>query len=299
MTFQQLQYILEIARTGTVAGAAKALFISSSSVSISLNALEKELGYPIFTRTQKGLVPTASGSQVLDYADQICRTHALLNKVGEEAVHTLRINCTDQPPVAKAYAQLLWENKDRTDLRIENVSIPNNTHYQKLVTREIDIALNTVLSYSMGSWEKRLHKGGLHRQILKTVPAVIQVGPGHRLYEATRVTPFDLRNDSCIDDPHKPLTQTPSFASSLYLDPSKIMYLARPGVRRQALLQGLGFSIGVLPPKDAQSPLRSIPLEGAFFHFDAVTSAELPDKPEIQRFLELSQQYLDEAYPDY
>lgn len=299
MTFQQLQYILEIGKTGSVSGAAKNLFVSSSSVSISLNALEKELGCPLFTRTQKGLVPTESGKQVLDYANQICRTHALLNKVGAEAVRTLRINCTDQAPVAKAFGQLLWENKDRTDLRIENISLASDEIYQKLVSHEIELSLSSSISFSIGAWEKKLRKGGLHRQMLKTVPAVIQVGPGHRLYEAEKITPYDLHDDHFIDNPHNSLARNQAFSSNIYVDPNKILYIAKAGIRREALMRGLGFDIGVLPPKGTVSPIRSIPLEGCFFHFSAVTNTQTPAQPEIMRLLQLTRENLDEAYPDY
>ena len=299
MTFQQLQYILQIGATGSVSGAAKNLFVSSSSVSISLSALEKELGYPLFNRTQKGLVPTDQGRMVLDYAEQICRTHTLLNNVGRDAVRTLRINCTDQPPIAKAFGQLLLENRDRTDLRIENISLKSSEIYQKMIAHEIELSLSSSISYSIGDWEKKLRKGGLHRQMLKTVPAVIQVGPGHRLYNAEKITPYDLRDDHFIDSPSNSLAKNPSFASNIYVDPNKILYLEKPGIRREALLRGLGFGIGVLPPKDNVSQIRSIPLEGCFFHFSAVTNSQSPTQPEIMRLVQLAKQNLNEAYPDY
>lgn len=299
MTFQQLQYILEIGKTGSVTGAAKNLFVSSSSVSISLSTLEKELGYPLFVRTQKGLVPTDPGKQVLDYAHQICRTHALLNKVGRETVRTLRINCTDQPPVAKAFGQLLWENKDRTDLRIENISMDSSEIYQKMVAHEIELSLSSAISYSIGTWEKKLRKGGLHRQMLKTVPAVIQVGPGHPLYNAEKITPYDLHDDHLIDNPQNALSRNPAFSSNIYVDPNKVLFIAKPGIRREVMLRGLGFSIGVLPPKGTVSEIRSIPLEGCFFHFSAVTNTQTPAQPEVMRLLQLAKENLDDAYPEY
>ena len=299
MTFQQLQYILEISKTGSITGAAKNLFVSSSSVSISLSALEKELGYPLFARTQKGLIPTDPGKQVLDYALQICRTHALLNKVGKEQVRTLRINCTGQKPVVKAFGQLLWENKDRTDLRIENIALRSDEIYQKMISREIELSLSSAISYSLGDWEKRLRKGGLHRQILKTVPAVIQVGPGHRLYDVEKITPYDLHEDQFIDHPNNSLAHSAAFSSNVYLDPQKILYIANAGLRQEALRRGLGFGVGVMPPKGTVSEIRSIPLEGCFFHYSAVTNTQTPTQPEIMRLLQLTKENLDEAYPEY
>lgn len=298
MTFQQLQYILEVQKTGSVSLAAKNLFVSSSSVSIALRALEKELGYPLFLRMQKGLIPTEQGKQVLDYADQLCRTHALLNAVGRESVHTLRISCTDQPPVADAYAQLLWEMKDRKNLRIENISYSGEDIYKKMVAHEIDLSLSTMLSFSLGHWEKRFRKGGLHQQILKTVPAVIKVGPGHRLYGAEKVHPYDLRNDSFIDDPHTSLLESNSFGGNLYVDPNRVIRITKPSIRKEVLQRGMGFVIGVMPPNESRGNLHCIPLVGAYFHFSAITNTQVPPQPEILRFLELAKQKLDEAYPE-
>lgn len=299
MTFQQLQYIQQIARTGSLSGAARNLFVSSSSVSISLNILEKELGYPLFDRTAKGFIPTQRGALVLDYADQILHTHSLLCAVKQSKVRTLRINSTDQPCIAKAFAQLLWENKDRTDLRIENISYSGAQIQEKMLEHALDVSLSSSISYNVGYTERWLQKTGLHQQVLKHVPAVITVGPGHRLYDAQRVTPHDLRNESYIDDPHIPLGKNNSFGGNLYVDLNKVIYIARPGIRKEVLLRGMGYSLGVMPPKQSQSKLRNIPLEGAFFQFNAITNTQTPAQPEIMRFLQLAKQNLDEAYPEY
>lgn len=299
MTFQQLQYLLEIQKTGSISAAAQKLFVSSSSVSISLSSLEKELGYPLFIRTQKGLVPTDPGKRVVDYAEQICRTHALLTAVGHDPVRTLRINCTDQPPTAKAFAQLLWENRHRKDLKIENVKYPSSEIYRKLIEHEIELCLSSSISYSLGAWEKQLRNGGLHRQVLKKVPAVIQVGPGHRLYDVQTISPYDLRNEVFIDNPHAPLSRSNSFTSNLFVDPDQVLFIANPGIRKEAVLRGIGFVIGVMPPRGANQPLRSIPLEGGYFVFGAVTNTQTPTQPEIMRLLQLAKENLDEAYPDY
>ena len=42
MTFQQLQYLLEVNRTGSFTTAAKNLFVTQSSVSNAITSLEKE-----------------------------------------------------------------------------------------------------------------------------------------------------------------------------------------------------------------------------------------------------------------
>ena len=299
MTFQQLQYILEIGNTGSISGAAKKLFVSPSSVSVCLNILEKELGYPLFDRAPNCFKPTPEGRLVLDYAQQICSTHQLLNNVGRDEVRTVRINCTDQPPIAKAFTRLLCENRHRTDLRIENIHCQHNEIYPMLATRQLDVSLSSAISYAAGNWIKTVQQSGLHLHVLKTVPAVIHVGPGHRLYNAEKINPHDLRNDHYIDDPHAPLQGDNAFSSNLYVDPQKILHIGSPAVRKEAMMLGMGFVVGVMPPKNTASVFRSIPLDGCFFYFNATTNSQAPAKPEVTRFLELAKQNLDKAYPEY
>ena len=153
--------------------------------------------------------------------------------------------------------------------------------------------------YGIGSWEKKLRKGGLHRHILKTVPAVVQVGPGHRLYDAEVIRPYDLRDEYYIDDPHNAQGASQAFGGNVFIDPNRVFYLARPGIRREAIVLGLGYRIGVMPPKGTEFPYRNIPLEGASFYFSAVTSSQTPTQPEIMRLLQLAKQNLDEAYPEF
>lgn len=61
MTIQQLVYVLEVYNYGSISNAAKELFISQPSLSLSIKELEKELGFTLFTRTSSGVTPTHDG----------------------------------------------------------------------------------------------------------------------------------------------------------------------------------------------------------------------------------------------
>ncbi len=63
MTMQQVQYVLEVARTGSVSRAAEGLYLSQSALSQQLRRLEAELGYPLFLRTAHGLQLTPEGAR--------------------------------------------------------------------------------------------------------------------------------------------------------------------------------------------------------------------------------------------
>ena len=61
MTIQQLQYVMEISRTGSVSKAAKTLFLSQPNLSNAIKNLENELGVNLFVRTLNGTELTAAG----------------------------------------------------------------------------------------------------------------------------------------------------------------------------------------------------------------------------------------------
>ena len=52
MTFQQLTYVVEVAKNGSINKAAKNLFLSQTALSSAIKALEKELGISIFERSR-------------------------------------------------------------------------------------------------------------------------------------------------------------------------------------------------------------------------------------------------------
>ena len=67
MTFEQLNYVIEVSKTGSINKAAVNLFVSQSSLSQAIQNLEKELGYEIFTRTRHGVVTTPCGKTFISY----------------------------------------------------------------------------------------------------------------------------------------------------------------------------------------------------------------------------------------
>jgi DNA-binding transcriptional LysR family regulator len=71
MTLEQLSYVLEISKTRSINKAARNLFISQSAISIAVQNLEKELGQPIFSRTNQGVLPTPFGRSFIRYISPI------------------------------------------------------------------------------------------------------------------------------------------------------------------------------------------------------------------------------------
>jgi DNA-binding transcriptional LysR family regulator len=68
MDLKQLQFFLAIAETGSFSAAADRLYLSQSSLSKQIQALETELGFPLFDRTKRKIALTEAGETFLKHA---------------------------------------------------------------------------------------------------------------------------------------------------------------------------------------------------------------------------------------
>ena len=71
MTLQQLTYLVTVADCGNITDAAEKLFISQPSLSAAIHTLEKEMGVTAFIRSNKGVVTTREGEELLSFARMI------------------------------------------------------------------------------------------------------------------------------------------------------------------------------------------------------------------------------------
>ncbi|OCT14452.1 hypothetical protein A8709_26975 [Paenibacillus pectinilyticus] len=71
MKLDQLQYIIEVAKTKSLTMAANNLNVTQSAVSQSIASLESELGLPIFIRSRSGVEPTKEGVSIIQTALEV------------------------------------------------------------------------------------------------------------------------------------------------------------------------------------------------------------------------------------
>ncbi len=102
MNLDQLHYIMEIKRHGSITKAANALFMTQSALSMALTALEKELNVAIFQRTKSGVVPTKQGKEILRYADEI------LGKLEELQLYAKQCNANLQETIKIVIGPLIY-----------------------------------------------------------------------------------------------------------------------------------------------------------------------------------------------
>jgi LysR family transcriptional activator of nhaA len=102
LNLKHLRYFSEVARRGSVALAARTLFVTPQTVSSQVQELEESVGQPLFERVGRRLLLTTAGQTALDYANSIFALSDELAQVlrgGRKARSiTLRIAATDSVP---------------------------------------------------------------------------------------------------------------------------------------------------------------------------------------------------------
>lgn len=84
MELKEIQYMLAIAKYGSILKAAEHLYIAQSSLSQFLKNYEQSCGYTFFTRTNHGLIPTREGELYIETARNIrSLQHNLSNQLFE------------------------------------------------------------------------------------------------------------------------------------------------------------------------------------------------------------------------
>lgn len=88
MNTQHFKYAIEVEKTRSITKAAENLFMGQPNLSKSIKELEDSLGFSIFKRTSKGVIPTQKGSEFLVYAqnilDQLEKMDEISNPVNED-----------------------------------------------------------------------------------------------------------------------------------------------------------------------------------------------------------------------
>lgn len=118
MTFQQLTYVVEISKCGSINKAAGRLKLSQSGISAAVRELEEELGIQFFRRSNRGVEFTPEGEEFLGYAvsllEQKRRVEGLYGP-GRDQGSPARFSVSTQryPFTGEAFLQLLRAAEDR------------------------------------------------------------------------------------------------------------------------------------------------------------------------------------------
>ena len=84
MRIEQLEYLIEIAKTNSISIAAENLYVSQPSISEAIKKLEGELGIKLLERTKTGSYLTPIGKSIAEQAVRVIEETAKIHQLVAE-----------------------------------------------------------------------------------------------------------------------------------------------------------------------------------------------------------------------
>lgn len=173
MNWNQLQYIVTTAQEKSITKAARKLFISQPSLTLSIQNLEKELGVELFERSRGSLTLTFAGRLYYDWAlNTLYSREQLDSRIGdikEQSSHLIRLGISphrssillphilprfyEQFPASEIFLEEKPTYQLRTMLEEEQLDLmidvphPDTLNYQNVVLAQEHLVLAVPESY--------------------------------------------------------------------------------------------------------------------------------------------------------
>ncbi|MCC6933771.1 MAG: LysR family transcriptional regulator [Deltaproteobacteria bacterium] len=144
MNLRDLEYIKEIAKSGSMVRAASNCHVSQSTLSIQLKKLEEELDVQIFERSKRRLISTAIGQKIIAHAEQILQLSSEIKLLAKQAKDPFagELKLGAFPTLAPYWFPLIIPYVKKTFPALHLQLIEEKTHVliEKLKTGKIDCA---------------------------------------------------------------------------------------------------------------------------------------------------------------
>ncbi len=179
MDWNNLRYFLELARTGTLAGAARRLGVEHTTVSRRIQALEKQAGEMLFSREAGGHRLTEAGRHLLPGVEAmeaaVLGVERLAPAPGSGPSGVVRVGATEGFGTLILAPHLARLTQKHPQLSIDLLALPRMFHLSR---READIVISlerptrgSVIVTRLADYTLYLYG---HRETLACCPQVVQ-----------------------------------------------------------------------------------------------------------------------------
>lgn len=238
MTFGQLKTFLEVARQGSIRGAAASLMVTEPSVSATVSSLSAEIGVNLLQREGRGIRLTAAGAQLAKYAAEILGlVEQASSRVREAGGKTGRLHLAAVPTagehVLPPVLKLFKERQQKVQIWMEvgnRVSI-----FEYLYSREADLAIGG----RPPADSKIKGEPFLENRL------IIVSAPDHPLASRKTVEPALLSNQTWLQREAGSGTREAleNFLKGQEVEANTAMTLGSNGAVKQAAIAGLGITL--------------------------------------------------------
>ena len=146
---RDLEYVYAVYQMGSFSKAAKFLFASQPTVSMAVQRVEEDLGYPVFDRQSHPLRLTAAGERFIQHVERVRESEKALrteiDKIYRQEEEILRIGCS---PLKSSYLMpevIAKFHSLEPDTEVVVVNSFRQGLLRDLQNHKVDIVINTFL----------------------------------------------------------------------------------------------------------------------------------------------------------
>lgn len=293
LKIQHIQYALEIAQTGSISKAADRLLLSQPNISSALRTLERELGFPIFQRSNKGVTITAEGQRFLSSARKIVEEYRQITEIKKNRQsHQFYLAAGYHSAIEEAFSRLCAEYPaaDQIDFSL------TNTNAQEVIDRvylnKSNLGILMIPAEDMGQLRSACDKRGLTRLNIQKLKFYVNLNCHHPLLQTPHFDFLKLRDYPFVDYGEKVLTTHMGLTHLDIIDPTKRILVGERDTRCYIVSISNAFSIsaGLHPRVSERYDLVNIPLPGIESQMTAVWRSDQKRSQETKRYLALLQE---------
>ncbi len=294
MKIEQIQYILEIYKTGSISKAAQNFYMSRPNLSNSIRNLENEVGFDILERGTDGVTFTKKGEAFVRHGMMIMKEMEQIKDLASEKERLqfgiVNPNC---PMVESAFIRLCKE-VDTKKLFGYQISLYREYQYESMILlnqRKADLAITVSRDLSAPSLLREMKERGLEYRKIKDVPCNVNLSKDHPLahdpeFSFSKLAEYPFVEYAIKSDRSSPFNRIGEVS---FINLSKIIRVDSGHMRSQVISRTNAYGIGIaMPPEWAENhKLCCISIPGFTLELGLIRRVNQPVSVPEQRFLEL------------
>ena len=194
MNWNQLHYVITIARERNITKAAQKLYISQPSLSMSLKTLEKELGTPLFERKNGELALTYAGELFYEWAESSLRSKQTLtdklDDISNHLRHKIRIGLSPHRSAIMLPEILERFYAEAGNCDVQIIEEPTYALKGLLEQNELDLMIDVPHPDTLNYQSELLAE----EHILLAVPNSLLPQVSHAVFASDSDVPYKRRN---------------------------------------------------------------------------------------------------------
>ena len=200
MTLLQLRYVTTAAQYSSMNEAAKMLFVSQPNLSGAVRELENEIGFQIFRRTSKGVIPTPQGEEFLGYARQLLEQYQLIeDRFVRRTAEKKKFSVSMQHYsfAVKAFVELVRQfGMDEYEFAVYETKTQEVISDVRNFKSELGILYQN--AFNRAALEKLFRENYLEFHPLFSCETYVYLWKGHPLAERPRISIEELKEYPCL-----------------------------------------------------------------------------------------------------